>query len=271
MSQVIDMPLLEARKLTKRFGGVIAVHELDLAIERGEIVGLIGPNGAGKTTLFNVLSGFLSPTRGNVLFDGLDITGWKPHRIAGKGLVRTFQQNLLIPEMTVLQNIMLACHLSSRVNLLGVLLNMRSTRNNEEASLQDANEILGLLELRQVSDELAKNLPHGHQRMLGIGVALAARPRLLMLDEPATGLNAIEMSRQMAIIRQVRDRGTTVLLVEHHMQAVMNTCERIIVLDFGRKIAEGTPNEIAINERVIEAYLGAEYAAKRKEPDGQVR
>jgi branched-chain amino acid transport system ATP-binding protein len=262
------MPLLETRKLTKRFSGVVAVDDLDLAIERGEIVGLIGPNGAGKTTLFNVLSGFLSPTHGKVLFDGVDITAWKPHRVARKGLVRTFQQNLLVSEMTALQNIMLACHLSSRVNLLGVLLNTRSTRGNEQRSLRDATDILNLVELGDVSSELAKNLPHGYQRMLGIGVALAAHPKLLMLDEPATGLNAVEISRQMGIIRQIRDMGTTILLVEHQMQAVMNTCERICVLDFGKKIAEGTPSQIAADNRVIEAYLGAEYASKRQQLNG---
>jgi branched-chain amino acid transport system ATP-binding protein len=265
------MPLLEVRKITKRFGGLVAIDELDFTIEGGEIVGLIGPNGAGKTTLFNVLSGFLSPTRGRVFFDRVDITGWKPHRVSEKGLVRTFQQNLLVSEMTALQNVVLACHLSSRVNLWGVLFNTRSRRENEQRSIREASEILTLVGLGEVSNELAKNLPHGYQRMLGIGVALAARPRLLMLDEPATGLNAVEMSRQMGIIRQIRDMGTTILLVEHQMQAVMNTCERICVLNFGKKIAEGTPSEIAANDTVIEAYLGAEYAAKRKKPDGQIR
>ncbi len=265
------MPLLEVRRLTKRFGGLVAIDELDFTIERGEIVGLIGPNGAGKTTLFNVLSGFLSPTKGRILFDNVDITGWKPHRVAKKGLVRTFQQNLLVSEMTALQNIVLARHLSSHVNLLGVLFNTRSTRENEQRSLQEANEIVNLVELGEVSNELAKNLPHGYQRMLGIGMALAAGPKLLILDEPATGLNAYEISRQMSIIKRIRDMGTTILLVEHHMEAIMNTCERICVLDFGRKIAEGTPSEIAANETVIEAYLGADYAAKRKELDGQIR
>jgi branched-chain amino acid transport system ATP-binding protein len=258
------MPLLELRKLTKHFGGVVAVNELDLSIEKGEFMGLIGPNGAGKTTVFNVVSGMFSPSNGRVFFKGEDITGLKPHRVAQKGLVRTFQQTILVGEMTVMQNIFLASHLSAAVGLRSVLLGTASTRLKEKSLVEKAEELVEFMGLGEMRYELAKNLPHGHQRALGVGMALAAGPELLMLDEPLTGLNAQETAEMLGRISHVHKAGTTILLVEHHMEAVMELCARICVLNFGKKMAEGTPKEILDNKAVIEAYLGAGYAAKRE-------
>jgi len=261
-AEYADMPLLELRKLTKHFGGVIAVNELDLTIESGEIVGLIGPNGAGKTTVFNLISGVLAPSKGQVLFRGEDITGFKPHKIAQRGLVRTFQHTMLVSEMTVLQNILLGFHLTSVRTIWKAILNTPSTRASEERLLEKANELADFMGLGDVRHVLARNLPHGHQRSLGIAMALAANPELIMLDEPVAGMNPFETAQTMERIGQIRDRGTTVLLVEHDMKMVMGICERLCVLNFGVKIAEGRPDEIRSNAQVIEAYLGTAYAAQ---------
>ena len=248
------MPLLATRNLTKRFGGLAAVNQVDLTVEPGEIVGLIGPNGAGKTTCFNLLSGFIKPTNGSIVFDGDDITGWRPHRITARGLIRTFQHTTLFHEMTALENVLLGLHLSSRLGLRQVLFTRRVFPPDEVAR---AREVLDLTGLGAHAGQLAKNLPHGHQRVLGIAMALAARPRLLMLDEPVTGMNLDESGRVMSLVKEIRDRGTTILLVEHNMRAVMGTCERIVVLNFGQKLTEGTPGEVSTNRDVIQAYLGA--------------
>jgi len=255
------MSLLETRKLTKHFDGLAAVNGVDLAVEEGEIVGLIGPNGAGKTTCFNLLSGFLQPTAGTIRFDGADITGLRSHRIVRRGLVRTFQLTTLFQEMTALQNVLLGLHLHSSRSLRQVLLSRRPFPREE---IDRSREVLEFAGLSAHVDHLAKNLPHGHQRILGIAMALAARPRLLLLDEPVTGMNLDESGRVMSLVKTIRDRGTTVLLVEHNMKAVMGTCERIVVLNFGQKLVEGTPAEVSRNPRVIEAYLGAELADARR-------
>jgi len=248
------MPLLDTRNLTKHFGGLAAVSHVGLTVDEGEIVGLIGPNGAGKTTCFNLLSGFLRPTAGTIVFGGEDITGLRPHRIVGRGLVRTFQLTTLFQDMTALENVLLGMHLHSRRGLPQALFSRRRFPPDEVARCR---EILEFTELGSHADQLARNLPHGHQRVLGIAMALAARPRFLLLDEPVTGMNLEESGRVMALVKTIRDRGTTILLVEHNMRAVMGTCERIVVLNFGQKLAEGTPTEVSTNPQVIEAYLGA--------------
>ena len=248
------MPLLEARDLSKRFGGLAAVSNLNLSLEESEIVGLIGPNGAGKTTCFHLLSGFLSPTSGLVIFAGEDITGRRPHEIVARGLVRTFQHTALFQGLSVLENVLLGLHLHSRTGLRQLLFSRR-VFPSEEVAL--SREVLELTGLAADADQLARNLPHGHQRVLGIAMALAARPRLLLLDEPVTGMNLEESARVMSLVKTIRDRGTAILLVEHNMKAVMGTCERIVVLNFGQKLAEGPPAEVSTNAEVIRAYLGA--------------
>jgi branched-chain amino acid transport system ATP-binding protein len=247
------MPLLETRDLTRHFGGLAAVNHVDLTVEKGEIVGLIGPNGAGKTTCFNLLSGFLRPTAGSIVFDGEEVTGLRPHQIAARGLVRTFQLTTLFQEMTALQNVLLGLHLHSGTGLRQLLFSRRDFPPDEVARGREALEFTGLA---AHGDQLTKNLPHGHQRVLGIAMALAARPRLLLLDEPVTGMNLDESGRVMDLVKTIRGHGTTILLVEHNMKAVMGTCERIVVLNFGQKLAEGTPTEVSASRDVIQAYLG---------------
>jgi branched-chain amino acid transport system ATP-binding protein len=251
------VPLLETRELTRLFGGLAAVNRVDLTVDRGEIVGLIGPNGAGKTTCFNLLSGFLRPTRGSIVFDGEDITGLRPHQIAARGLVRTFQLTALFQDMTALENVLLGLHLHSGTGPRQVLFSRRHFPADEIARGRDVLDFTGLA---AHADQLTRNLPHGHQRVLGIAMALAARPRLLLLDEPVTGMNLDESGRVMDLVQTIRSRGTTVLLVEHNMKAVMGTCERIVVLNFGQKLAEGTPAQVSISPEVIQAYLGTGLA-----------
>jgi branched-chain amino acid transport system ATP-binding protein len=248
------MALLETQGLSKHFGGLAAVDNLDLRVEEGEIVGLIGPNGAGKTTCFNLLSGFFPPTHGTISFQGKNIAGLKPHHIVQRGLVRTFQLTTLFQEITVLDNVLLGLHIHSRRGLRQVLFSRHTFPRDEIAQ---AHNVLTFTGLAQQAGQLAKNLPHGHQRILGIAMALAAQPKLLLLDEPVTGMNLDESGRVMSLVKTIRDRGTTILLVEHNMKAVMGTCERIVVLNFGQKLTEGTPLEIRDNPEVIEAYLGA--------------
>ena len=255
------MPLLELRGLSKYFGGLAAVNEVDMEVREGEIRGLIGPNGAGKSTLFNVVTGFYKPTQGTVAFNGEDITGVRPDIVAGKGLVRTFQATVLFQMFTVMENVLAGVHLQSNVGVLGGIFHpfVPSDREKTARGLRRASEIVEFMGLGDLRSFPAGSLPHGHQRILGVAVALATEPKMLMADEPVTGMNAEETDMMMRTIQRIRDElGVTILLVEHDMRAVMGLCERLTVMDFGRKIAEGSPEEIRENPAVIEAYLGAE-------------
>ena len=250
------MVLLELKGVTKYFGGLAAVSNFDMDVEEGEIRGLIGPNGAGKTTMYNLITGFYPLTSGMITYAGEKITGLTPHQIASRGLVRTFQAtNVLFADHTVLAGMMVARHLHAG---MGFARRFFGTAGSiEEENRKKCLELIDFFELTKFKDELAMNLPHGHQRALGVALAIATEPRLLMLDEPVTGMNPTETEQMMGMIKKVRDQGITVLLVEHDMKAVMGLCDQISVLSFGKKIAEGSPQEIANNQEVIEAYLGS--------------
>lgn len=250
--------LLKVRKLTKRFGGLAAVDGVDMDVSESEILGLIGPNGAGKTTFFNVIDGFLAPTSGEVEFDGQDITGLKPHQVARRGIGRTFQASTLFNKITVLDNVFTGFHMSYKTSQWKRLLRAPSARHEESVLKQEALEILEFVGLESLRDELAINLSHGHQKMLDVCLALATKPKLLLLDEPVAGMNPSESETMMTLIRQIRERGTTVIVIEHDMRVVMNVCDRIVVLNYGRKIADGLPEEIRSNQEVVVAYLGTE-------------
>jgi len=251
--------LLSVESLIMRFGGLVAVDGLSFSVERDEIHGLIGPNGAGKTTTFNVISGFYAPSAGRVVYKGEDISGLKMHVVASKGVVRTFQHSTLFLELSLFENVLVGCHLHHPPSLARAILGGDGA--GRRAVRDRAIEILTFFNLAERGDDLAAELPHGMQRALGMAVALASRPDLLMLDEPFTGMNPEETQRMMELVRRIRDTGVTVLLVEHDMQAVMGLCDRITVLNFGRILVEGTPDEIKSNPDVIEAYLGAPHHA----------
>ena len=248
------MPILEVNSVTRRFGGLTAVDQLSFAVEEGEIRGLIGPNGAGKTTTFNVISGFYAPSEGKVIYDGRDVSGMKTSAIARLGLVRTFQGTTLFHEMTCRENALIGCHLQAESPFIAKVL--RTDKTLQRQAEETAMECLAFFGLDHLADELAMNLPHGLQRALGMAVALAANPKVLLLDEPFTGMNPEETRHMMELIQKVRDKGVTLLLVEHDMQAVMGLCHRITVMNFGRLLAEGTPEEIQNNPEVVKAYLG---------------
>jgi branched-chain amino acid transport system ATP-binding protein len=253
--------LLETIDLTKDFGGLVAVSQVDLSIEKGQIVGLIGPNGAGKTTLINLISGFLGPTSGSIVFDGKDVTGEKPHVHARLGMGRTFQIIPFFGEFTTFKNIVASFYLSSDRSLWGSLFNTPSYRKKEADILAQAEESLQLVGLSSVRDELVKNLPHGYQKVLDLAAALAVKPKLLLLDEPIGGMSQDETELALSAIRKVHAQGTTILLVEHNVSVVMALCDRIVVINYGVKIAEGSPEEVRNDEEVIRAYFGGDYAA----------
>ncbi|EKP95319.1 ABC transporter ATP-binding protein [Thermaerobacter subterraneus] len=256
------MPLLELDGVAMVFGGLTALHDLHLRVEPGELVGIIGPNGAGKTTVFNVITGVYRPTRGRIRFLDADLTGLPPAEITRRGIARTFQNIRLFPELTVLDNILVAHHFRAGYGLLQAVFRGPRFAAEERRMRDEAMELLRLVRLEGRAGQPAGSLPYGEQRRLEIARALATRPRLLLLDEPAAGMNPAEGRELMQFIRWIRERfDLTILLIEHHMPVVMGVCQRIVVLNFGRVIAEGTPDQIRTNPQVIEAYLGEQEEA----------
>jgi branched-chain amino acid transport system ATP-binding protein len=259
----VSTALLKVAGLEKRFGGIVALDDFAVEIRPGELLGLIGPNGAGKTTVFNLLSGVLAPTRGRIAFDGRDVTALPPHRRAALGLARTFQNIRLFGELSVLDNIKAALHRPFGRGFWSTIAHTPGFRRAEGRIEARAREVLARLGLEALAGEAARNLPYGLQRRVELGRAIAPQPRLILLDEPAAGLNPTETEELIGLIRRIhRDHGMAVLLVEHHMPVVMSLCERILVLDRGRTIARGTPAEIRGDARVIAAYLGRPKEAR---------
>jgi len=250
------MVLLKIRNVTKIFGGLIALRDVSFDVHKSEILGLIGPNGAGKSTLFNVISGFHGPDKGKILFKDEEINGLRIDQIAGRGIGRIFQEPTLFMQETVFENVLSGFHRHYREPVWKAILNTPAAKKEETTKMKKGIEILEFLDLISARDELAANLPHGHQRALAIAIAMASEPELLLLDEPVTGMNPSETMSMIEKIRRIRETGITVFIVEHDMRAIMSLCDRIVVLNLGIKLVEGPPDKIKEDERVIEAYLG---------------
>ncbi|MBI5703026.1 MAG: ABC transporter ATP-binding protein [Chloroflexota bacterium] len=258
------MALLETIGVTKRFGGLTAVMKMDFKIEQGEILSIIGPNGAGKTTFFNTLTGIYRPEEGKIIFNGHPLIGLRPDQIAALGISRTFQNIRLFGNMTVIENILVGMHTRLKQNPLQVLLRNKAFMEEEQEAEARAAQLMQYVGLTNVGNELARNLPYGAQRRVEIARALAANPTLLLLDEPTAGMNPQETAEAIKLFRRIRDeKGITILLIEHDMRVVMSISERITVMDYGEKIAEGLPEQIRSNQRVIEAYLGRETVSEK--------
>lgn len=263
-------PLLELRNLTKRFGGLIAVNNVNLSVDKGSITSVIGPNGAGKTTIFNTITGIYKPDAGQVLFDGQDISGKRPDQITAIGMCRTFQNIRLFHNMTVLENVMVGAHTQTKSTIVGAMLRTRAFKEAEEEARQESIRLLRFVGLPAgLGDQIAKNLPYGQQRRIEIARALASKPKLILLDEPTAGMNPQETDAAIRLFRKLRDElGITVVLIEHDMKVVMGISEYVTVIDYGQKIAEGTADEVRRNQRVIEAYLGRSAALETVEGGG---
>ncbi len=252
------MSLLSLRRLTKSFGGLTAVHNVSFDVDSGSIVGLIGPNGAGKTTVFNLITGIYRPDQGEILFNNTSLLGLRTHRIISLGIGRTFQTIRLFQNLSVLENVLAGCHCRMRSGAVSAMLGLGRHRREEKKAIDQAMDALAFVGLHKNVLQTAKNLSYGNQRLLEVARALATQPKLLVLDEPAGGMNEQETEELIELIRKIRAKGITVLLIEHDMNLVMRVCEKIVVLEYGSKIAEGTPSEIKANPRVIEAYLGTD-------------
>lgn len=256
------MPILETKQLVKTFGGLTAVGNFEVYLNKGELIGLIGPNGAGKTTAFNMLTGVYQPTSGEINFLDKSIVGQYPYEITQKGIARTFQNIRLFKDLPVIDNVKIAYHQNVKYGVLDSILQTRKCKQEEKEITEKATDLLKIFNLEHMSKEYAKNLPYGEQRRLEIARALATQPKLLLLDEPAAGMNPQETHELLGLIQWIREYfDLTILLIEHDMALVMNVCERIYVLDYGKIIAHGTPQEIKANPKVIEAYLGEEVPA----------